>query len=177
MAVGCEIDVFHGTERRCVFAAFVPPKFTGLNGKVAWVDDKEALRSLPYKQEQLEFLWSICEGSFLHHGSLIVDSTLGSILGHVAVYPGAANHLEGATEMRVRLLARGRGTNGHGTARGARSREPLSSRHPRHHETDLRVFCAPPLREPQLIRHTDSNQHPVGQPPVLHWPAAGEGKR
>lgn len=74
---------------------------------------------MPYKQEHLEFLWSICESSFLHHRSLIADSTLGPILGQVAVYTESANNLEGGTEVQVRLPARERGTNRHGTARAA----------------------------------------------------------
>ena len=90
-AVGCfgnNIDVFHGTKGRCYFAAFAPPKFTDLAGKVTWKADEEASKKSPYRQEHLEFLQSIRDGQPLQRGKQLADSTLTTVLGQMAVYTG-----------------------------------------------------------------------------------------
>ena len=90
-AVGCfgnNIDVFHGTKGRCVFAAFAPPKFTDLAGQTTWRADEEASKQSPYRQEHLEFLQSIREGRPFQHGKRLAVSTLTTVLGQLAVYTG-----------------------------------------------------------------------------------------
>jgi myo-inositol 2-dehydrogenase/D-chiro-inositol 1-dehydrogenase len=90
-AVGCfgnNIDVFHGTKGRCLFAAFAPPKFTDLTGKVTWKADEEASKKSPYRQAHLEFLQSIREGRPFQRGKQLAVSTLASVLGQMAVYTG-----------------------------------------------------------------------------------------
>jgi predicted dehydrogenase len=89
--VGCfgnNIDVFHGTKGRCTFAAFAPPKFTDLTGKVTWMADTELSKVSPYQQEHLEFLQSIREGRPFQHGKQLAISTLTAVLGQLAVYTG-----------------------------------------------------------------------------------------
>jgi myo-inositol 2-dehydrogenase / D-chiro-inositol 1-dehydrogenase len=90
-AVGCfgnNIDVFHGTKGRCVFAGFAAPKFTDLAGKTTWKADAELSKKSPYRQEHLEFLQSIREGRPFQRGKQLAVSTLTTVLGQLAVYTG-----------------------------------------------------------------------------------------
>ncbi|MHB0960228.1 MAG: Gfo/Idh/MocA family protein [Pirellulaceae bacterium] len=90
-AVGCfgnNIDVFHGTKGRCIFAAFAAPKFTDLAGKVTWKADEEASKKSPYRQEHLEFLQSIRDGRPFQRGKQLAVSTMMTVLGQMAVYSG-----------------------------------------------------------------------------------------
>ena len=90
-AVGCfgnNIDVFHGTKGRCIFAAFAAPKFTDLTGKITWKADEEASKKSPYRQEHLEFLQSIRQGRPFQRGKQLAVSTLTTVLGQMAVYSG-----------------------------------------------------------------------------------------
>jgi predicted dehydrogenase len=85
---GNNIDVFHGTKGRCIFAAFAPPKFTDLAGTVTWKADEERSKVSPYYQEHVEFLQSIRDGRPLQHGRQLAISTLTCVLGQLAVYTG-----------------------------------------------------------------------------------------
>ncbi|MHB8972509.1 MAG: Gfo/Idh/MocA family protein [Pirellulaceae bacterium] len=85
---GNNIDVFHGTKGRCFFAAFAPPKFTDLTGKVTWKADEEASKKSPYRQEHMEFLQSIREGHPFQRGKQLAVSTMTTVLGQMAVYSG-----------------------------------------------------------------------------------------
>lgn len=90
-AVGCfgsNIDVFHGTKGRCMFAAFAPPRFTDLKGNVTWKADEQASKVSPYRQEHVEFLKSIRDGAPFQRGKQLAMSTLGTVLGQMAVYTG-----------------------------------------------------------------------------------------
>jgi predicted dehydrogenase len=90
-AVGCfgnNVDVFHGTKGRCIFAAFAPPKFTDLAGKVTWKADADLSKQSPYRQEHLEFLRSIREGKPFQRAKQLAVSTMATVLGQMAVYTG-----------------------------------------------------------------------------------------
>jgi predicted dehydrogenase len=90
-AAGCfgnNIDVFHGTKGRCIFASFAAPKFTDLKGQVTWKADAELSKKSPYQQEHLEFLQSIREGRPLQRAKQLAVSTMTSVLGQLAVYTG-----------------------------------------------------------------------------------------
>ncbi len=90
-AVGCygfNKDVFHGTKARGHFAAFQPPYFTDLKGKIIWRADAAASRKSPYEQEHLEFLQSIRAGQPFQRARILADSTMATVLGQMAVYSG-----------------------------------------------------------------------------------------
>ncbi len=90
-AVGCyglNKDVFHGTKGRCHFSAFQPPFFTDPKGKITWRADSALSRKSPYEQEHLEFLESIRAGKPFQRARVMADSTMGTVLGQMAVYSG-----------------------------------------------------------------------------------------
>ena len=90
-AMGCfgnNIDVFHGTKGRCIFAAFAAPKFTDLAGKVTWKADVALSKQSPYQQEHMEFLRSIRQGKPFQRAKQLAVSTMTTILGQLAVYTG-----------------------------------------------------------------------------------------
>ena len=140
-AVGCfgnNIDVFHGTKGRCIFAAFAPPKFTDLTGKVTWKADEEASKKSPYRQEHMEFLQSIREGRPFQRGKQLAMSTLGYRARPDGRLHRPADHVGRRTELEVRLPTRRRGAAGHGAARKTRPRRPLPDRQTGRHKTDLK---------------------------------------
>jgi predicted dehydrogenase len=109
-AVGCfgnNIDIFHGTKGRCIFAAFAPPKFTDLTGKVTWKADEEASKKSPYRQEHLEFLQSIREGHPFQRGKQLAVSTLTTVLGQMAVYSGQQISWEEGLKSKFAMLPTG----------------------------------------------------------------------
>ncbi len=109
-AVGCfgnNIDIFHGTKGRCVFAAFAAPKFTDLTGKVTWKADEEASKKSPYRQEHLEFLQSIRAGHPFQRGKQLAVSTLTTVLGQMAVYSGQQISWEEGLKSKFAILPTG----------------------------------------------------------------------
>lgn len=109
-AVGCfgnNIDVFHGTKGRCLFAGFAPPKFTDLAGEITWTADKDASRKSPYRQEHLEFLQSIREGRPLQCGKQLAVSTMTTVLGQMVVYGGRKITWEEAMNSRFSFPPQG----------------------------------------------------------------------
>lgn len=90
-AVGCfgnNIDIFHGTKGRCIFAGFAAPKFTDLAGNVTWKADAQRSKISPYRQEHMEFLQSVRDGKPFQRAKQLAVSTMTSVLGQMAVYTG-----------------------------------------------------------------------------------------
>ncbi|MBI5819596.1 MAG: Gfo/Idh/MocA family oxidoreductase [Verrucomicrobia bacterium] len=90
-AAGCfgsNKDIFHGTKGRCKFSAFQPPVITDLKGNVVWKADALPPGNTPYIQEHKEFLESIRAGKPFQRGKILADSTMGTVLGQMAIYNG-----------------------------------------------------------------------------------------